>query len=327
MRFVDRSAEKCPSSLDGAESKGQKEIKRVQKHLSKLAQAPAPVAAPAPVTPKQQAKKSKKPKKAGKPSFSAYKSDDVVAALERLFHKKCAYCESSYKAVITIQVEHFRPKSRVAGETAHPGYWWLAANWDNLLPSCVHCNGTEYLAVQHLSAEPAYTQPEKGGLFKLGKYDFFPIAGTRAFEDGDSLDAEDPQLIDPTKVDPQKHLTWVIEGGLSLVAPIAMSNGVWDPKGFETYRRFGLNRQGLVELRTDLLREVMTTVLRAEEWLKQAAVTEAGPQRTFLIDQALGLLDGLKPLTGARKPYSMMVKSALDSERNRIEEQFGSLLQ
>jgi hypothetical protein len=315
LRFVDRSSEPCPASLDGPACVGAREIARFKAHLARAAQ-PAPAALAA--GPQQPVKK--------KPAFRAYKSDDVTQALERLFHKKCAYCESSYRAVVSIQVEHFRPKNRVDGEASHPGYWWLAATWENLLPSCVHCNGVEYFAIHSVTGEPAYTQLAKGSLFKLGKYDFFPIGGIRAFKDSDSLDGEDARLVNPTRMDPSKHLVWIIEGGLSLIAPIHTPGAGWDPHGSETYRTFGLNRQGLVEERTALLRRMMKDIVLAEAWLRKAAATEAGQFRTYLIGQALDLLDALKPLTDADQPYSMMAKSVLETERARITKLFEALL-
>jgi hypothetical protein len=66
---------------------------------------------------------------------------------------KCAYCESVILNTHPGEVEHFRPKGRVRGrdgkvekvtiggaETEHPGYWWLAYAWSNLLPCCIDCN-------------------------------------------------------------------------------------------------------------------------------------------------------------------------------------------
>ena len=49
-------------------------------------------------------------------SFSVYKHAEVKAALEKLFHGKCAYCESFYSAQAPVDVEHFRPKGAVEGE-------------------------------------------------------------------------------------------------------------------------------------------------------------------------------------------------------------------
>jgi len=65
------------------------------------------------------------------------KSTEVQQALLELYHYKCAYCESKD---FRPEIEHYRPKKRVSGVRNHPGYYWLAYNWDNLLPSCRYCN-------------------------------------------------------------------------------------------------------------------------------------------------------------------------------------------
>ena len=72
------------------------------------------------------------------------------------FSGKCAYCESQISADQPGDVEHFRPKGRVMGEDGkpvliklgnkevpHPGYYWLAYDWRNLLPACARCNRPE----------------------------------------------------------------------------------------------------------------------------------------------------------------------------------------
>src|SRR5262245_779977 len=55
--------------------------------------------------------------------------------LKAYFHCKCAYCESEFDTVAWGDVEHYRPKRGVTGET-HPGYYWLAYAERNLMPSC-----------------------------------------------------------------------------------------------------------------------------------------------------------------------------------------------
>src|SRR5262245_40081226 len=74
--------------------------------------------------------------------------------LLKLFNGKCAYCETDIESNQPGDVEHFRPKGRVVdeefepirinhpkwGEMDHPGYFWLAYEWDNLFPSCIDCN-------------------------------------------------------------------------------------------------------------------------------------------------------------------------------------------
>jgi len=55
----------------------------------------------------------------------------VKTDLEKIYNKKCAYCESSICAVSYSHIEHYRPKNK---------YYWLAYAWDNLLLSCQRCN-------------------------------------------------------------------------------------------------------------------------------------------------------------------------------------------
>lgn len=63
--------------------------------------------------------------------FAAYKHPALKAALQELFGLRCGYCEANYSVTGNLEVEHYRPKSH---------YYWLAAEWSNLLPSCNKCN-------------------------------------------------------------------------------------------------------------------------------------------------------------------------------------------
>jgi hypothetical protein len=74
--------------------------------------------------------------------FKAYKSKVIVNALNKHFGFKCAYCESFYGATAPPDVEHYRPKGEIVDgkHTLRPGYYWVAVEWKNLLPSCRDCN-------------------------------------------------------------------------------------------------------------------------------------------------------------------------------------------
>jgi hypothetical protein len=88
--------------------------------------------------------------------------------LDNVFHGKCAYCETHLGAARQPgDADHFRPKAGVnfrdpaAGSKTyivaladdernnppshiqHPGYFWLAYNWKNILPACNYCNRNE----------------------------------------------------------------------------------------------------------------------------------------------------------------------------------------
>jgi hypothetical protein len=59
--------------------------------------------------------------------------------LRNKFDYKCAYCEKSMSDIPT-DAEHWRPKRKITGVGDHPGYFWLAYSWRNLLPACSMCN-------------------------------------------------------------------------------------------------------------------------------------------------------------------------------------------
>ncbi|MGE7965113.1 hypothetical protein ACQKPC_22495 [Pseudomonas sp. NPDC089918] len=320
MIFVDRNTVDEPLSLALPNGKGAKERARAIKHYAALAT--PPVLAKAKAT-KNSGKKTKAtaPKKF---NFAAYRCKDVKQTLDNLFHEKCAYCESSYKAVMSAQVEHFRPKGRVSEDSSHKGYWWLASTWTNLLPSCSHCNTSEYHEVHKLTVEQPYPQKTHTGRYKLGKYDYFPIGGQRAVAEGDDLDREDAYLIDPTRRNPNDHLQWIVEGGLSLIAPERVGTA-WDPYGLHTYQIFGLNRKKLVETRTTLMLEVKKQLLKARNALMKAATKEPGEFFDYLYNHAMEIFVELDELKAPSKPYSAMVKKLLDEERTEIMAAFMAL--
>ena len=63
--------------------------------------------------------------------FRAYRARAVREQLDKMFHEKCAYCESIYGGTQPCDIEHFRPKGAVdiEGKRSKPGYYWLAADW------------------------------------------------------------------------------------------------------------------------------------------------------------------------------------------------------
>ncbi len=120
------------------------------------------------------------------------------------FHGKCAYCESPIAETQGGQLDHFRPKKWVTdlreqrvfikaadgAETPHPGYYWLAYDWRNLLPTCVGCNTIN-----------AWQTPGK----RIGKGSRFPLKGTYADAPGLETD-EHPLLLNPTEaIEPSVH--------------------------------------------------------------------------------------------------------------------------
>jgi uncharacterized protein (TIGR02646 family) len=173
--------------------------------------------------------------------FGAYKLRPVKDALNETFHFKCAYCESSFAATQPLDVEHFRPKSgvKVGTELVWGVYFWLAAMWGNLLPSCTDCN------------RPRTQRLPNGNEQTLGKANQFPISSEakRAAKEGEER-AEGRLLVHPCLDDPSKHLVFEPDGIVS-----------WKTrKGKESIRVYALLRRGLVQARKDFQLEVLTHV-------------------------------------------------------------------
>lgn len=134
-----------------------------------------------------------------------YAHTQVRAALEKLFNGKCAYCNSEITATDDWNVEHFRPKGRVAERNDHPGYYWLTYEWKNLYPSCTHCN-------QRRKDKPIWGDLRYANAG--GKMDQFPLEDetTRAMSHEESVNQEKILLIDPSNGNPELLLSYDITG-------------------------------------------------------------------------------------------------------------------
>jgi uncharacterized protein (TIGR02646 family) len=157
-----------------------------------------------------------------------YRADHVKVALEALFDQKCAYCEQTGVGVFDWDVEHFRPKGRVAEDTTHPGYYWLAYTWENLFPSCPTCN-------QRRKDKATYADPTVG--LSLGKLDQFPLepGSPRVDAPGVDLTTERPAILNPCVDEPLDHLDLVPDGTLR--------SRPGSSKGPKSISVFGLNRK------------------------------------------------------------------------------------
>lgn len=186
--------------------------------------------------------------------------------LKNVFNGKCGYCETG---IIRSpgDAEHFRPKGRVTvrpsvnlagktigkktelalardesdNQTPHPGYFWLAYNWKNLLPSCEACNrgvgkrdlfpvNKDHVLLKKLTDEevlrlkaPPYPSKSWAGCYYLQP------------EDLDAI--EDPLLLHPYFDDPREHLVF---GDCGIVAARDGS-----AKGEYSIDVYGLSDEGL----------------------------------------------------------------------------------
>jgi uncharacterized protein (TIGR02646 family) len=176
---------------------------------------------------------------------AVYHHDHVHAALERLCDRKCAYCEAPAPASASWDVEHYRPKGRVAERPDHPGYYWLTYAWENLLLACEPCN-------RRRRDRPTWEEGQPGST--SGKADRFPLANeaTRAMAPADDLALEARLLLDPTQDEPEAHITFDLNG-------VALARG-GSPMGTASIDVYHLNRRRLRSWRQAQIRLALDLV-------------------------------------------------------------------
>jgi uncharacterized protein (TIGR02646 family) len=201
------------------------------------------------------ARASKKPPKY---EFKAYQNPELRKALDRLFKEKCAYCEATNNLTSPMQVEHYRPKSV---------YYWLAADWSNLLPSCGHCNN--------------------------GKRAKFPLRDPRkqAKRKGQEK-REDPLLLNPSDPRrsrrPDRHLTFNAKDGTVQAVTL---RGAPSPIGEASITVYNLTHAGLSKARSEWATRVNWQI----ENMRRA-------QRGSAADREFAY-EGLKSFLGPEQPF------------------------
>jgi uncharacterized protein (TIGR02646 family) len=230
-------------------------------------------------------------------TFSAYKALIVKETLGRAFNFKCAYCESFFDATQPVAVEHFRPKSGYLvpqeKKPTQPGYYWLAAAWDNLLPSCTDCN-----------SERTQTLPD-GTKQVVGKANQFPIASeAKRAKQPDAEKQEGRLLLHPYHDHPEKHLVFLPDGIVTWQRPGKSPSR----KGRESIRVYALLRDGLVRRRAERERDLRVQMAIAEDLV---AALQESPGNAALNQAFSRQLDLLELFTKPDRQYSEMATQLL----------------
>ena len=167
------------------------------------------------------------------------------------FFGKCAYCESRIIGNQPGDIDHYRPRREVTNEdrspvtvdlngggtAPHPGYYWLAYEWSNLLYACSECNRIN---------------TKKHGGVTVGKGSRFPVAGKHATAPGGELN-ERPLLINPLIDEPDGHLS-IDETGIITEQ---------SERGEVSIRMLGLNiRQSLITDRAKTIEDTVNSLHR-----------------------------------------------------------------
>jgi hypothetical protein len=256
--------------------------------------------------------------------------------LDHVFHGKCAYCETHLGGARQPgDAEHFRPKGGVnyrqldAGSAAcipalaedetvtpattiqHPGYFWLAYNWKNLLPACNFCNRAagkrnqfpirrkRYAYLKRLTEDqvrelqsPPYPSRKWGGAYYLAPEDL--------------NDLESPLLLHPYfDTDINDHIGFDSRGQVYA----RKQGGERSPKGRQSIVVYDLANEDL-RIRRQAAQEIAQTKFAAavvyfrmcQGQSRQQAVEEAWKEQA------------MQDLLAGRKEYSAAALSTLREE-------------
>jgi hypothetical protein len=205
---------------------------------------------------------------------SAVWGDLKVWLLEHAFAGNCAYCETKLdQARQPGHAEHFRPKAAVRNKVTaadgtvhfqdaetldpmgnklvHPGYFWLAYCWENLLPSCNNCNtgqgkNNQFPVLKaHVllrAAQAADLPVFKSRYVASVKWPGYYYVGPRELEAD-----EDRLLLHPYFDDPREHITFGIRG----IEAARIHNGEKSPRGVSSIEVYELDAKGLRRARQD----------------------------------------------------------------------------
>lgn len=241
-------------------------------------------------------------------AYSVYKDNQVKEALKKLFNGKCGYCESQILLVSTGDIEHFRPKGGFLddkGDLQQPGYYWLAANWNNLLLSCSNCNRTNSFYIIG-----------KGKL-TVGKLNQFPLSNEihRIRKPLDDFNNEElyQLLLDPCKDNPSKHLIFHHSG---LILPKKLGRGR-SKKGKHSIDVYALQRKELVEARETLVIKIKAQIKSVENSIYMQNLIGIGVNP--IIDQSLiDEVETLKNYLNDNEPFLALAHQLIDPFINSI---------
>jgi hypothetical protein len=219
--------------------------------------------------------------------------------LTNFFYGKCAYCENNIEGGFVGDAEHYRPKGAVTemrdgrlvrverDGQPHRGYYWLAYDWRNLIPSCERCNAVH------------------------GKRTQFPVVGNRVFDETVGPDTktlnslEKPLLLHPYPDDPDDpddpadHIVFTPDG--KVVGR--------DEKGEKSIEILDLNRDGLVNLRRDWI------------WAQRGRfASDAVPvlANAAVADVSAKINEIISSLTSPDRVFSAAIRDVLSAVRSQL---------
>jgi hypothetical protein len=235
-------------------------------------------------------------------TFKAYGHILLRRALNKTYLFKCAYCETFYGAVSPVAVEHYRPKGAIieGKRLIKPGYFWLAAEWENLLPSCSDCNS------------PRRQDEDDGKSRVRGKGNFFPIAkGSRRARAPGSEKKELPLLLHPERDFPEEHLEFPTDRRrLGLVIP-ARKKGKDSPRGQASIEYYALDRPQLKWNREQDAKRLLAHLRNTRQSLRDFKDDPTNAQRRKLYEENI---EDLQDFIAPGQQYLALMRTILREE-------------
>ena len=221
----------------------------------------------------------------------------VREAFEEHSNGKCWYVECSNPGADN-DIDHYRPKSSVAQDPTHPGYYWLAFEWRNLRLSCQRANRLR-------------RNPETGETG--GKGDNFPLVNpqNRARTPDDDLSLEIPAILDPTNPDDVAALTFRANGDVDLV-PERKGEHIQEAKLEASRRHLHLNWPKFREARVKLYNQIERFVHRGERLAPQNYDGMHAVAQAFL-----DICQDLANWTEPHQQFSMAARAYVEMFRDR----------
>ncbi len=173
-------------------------------------------------------------------------NNTVKQELKKLYHKKCAYCESNM-GDDALTIEHYRPKK------GSYSYYWLGYEWSNLLPVCDKCNNVK--GDRFPVEVPSRVMPNSGKKSRVKTPRLLPNGDL----DIDAMKADHPYLLDEKphllhpEIDEPKEFLYVNYKG-ELASQIEKEvNEYYYERANQTIRLTNLNRDVLIIKRRKII--------------------------------------------------------------------------
>lgn len=221
---------------------------------------------------------------------------DVKAELKKISHGKCWYTDSPQQGT-DVDVDHFRPKKRVAELAAqNSGYWWLAYALSNYRYSCIVANR------RRRDVETGNTG---------GKADSFPIfdENFRASSPDLPYENERPLLIDPCRADDVALITFKEDG------EVMPRWGEQDPyknkKAAKSIELYSLNHSDFVRARIALRDQIEDARQNAQRFFNRLEDGDADHERAYA-----SAIQTLRRLQSPAAPHSGFCAALLRKYRD-----------